>query len=87
MNMIEKVAIASLVAIEDAQLQGLKVEGNYSQRSEFYKFIGKRILEAIREPTEEMLFAGTIDLGSGGELDNKNLTEVYQLMIDAALNG
>ena len=42
-------------------------------------------IEAMRGPTEEMLFAGQIDLGSGGELDRENLTEVYQLIITAAL--
>lgn len=44
----------------------------------------RSVVLAMREPTAEMIDAGRINLGAGGELDNENLKEVWALMIDQA---
>lgn len=43
-------------------------------------------LQAMREPTDAMLSTGCVDLGSGGELNDKNLAQIWRSMIDAALS-
>jgi hypothetical protein len=47
--------------------------------------MARAAIKAMREPTEEMLSTGCVDLGSGGELDNENLSRIWREMIDAAL--
>lgn len=42
------------------------------------------IIKAMREPTEKMKMAGSIDPGSGGPDDGYE-TEVWQAMIDAII--
>lgn len=53
------------------------------------QFIGEtdiiNIIKALREPTENMKVAGSIDPGSGGP-DEGYETEVWQAMIDSILN-
>lgn len=43
-------------------------------------------IEAMREPTEEMKLAGSLDPGAGGP-DPGYETDVWQAMIDEALSG
>lgn len=42
------------------------------------------IIKAMREPTEKMKIAGSIDPGSGGPDDGYE-TEIYQAMLDAII--
>lgn len=44
----------------------------------------KAVIKAMREPTEEMKIAGSINPGSGGP-DEGYETEVWQAMIDAII--
>ena len=48
--------------------------------------LAKAAIEALREPTEEMKIAGSIDPGAGGP-DHGYETEVWQAMIDEALKA
>ncbi len=68
MNMIEKVARA----ISDAE--------GFANSWQYYCKTAKAAIEAMREPSEEMLDAGSYDLDMTLEMQ-------YRKMVDAALNG
>lgn len=83
-EMIERVARA--LAKSDGVDPDYRKCGIGIPKWERYVGEARAAIEAMREPTQEMLFDGQINLGAGGELDNENLKEVWGLMIDAALN-
>jgi hypothetical protein len=79
--MVERVARALWVAHCDAHTD----EGSQVQDHPMYIAQARAALHAMREPTEAMLSMGCIDLGSGGDLDDKNVLQIWQAMIDEAL--
>ena len=77
MNMIDKVAIDKAARVLFNYEQGERTMDDCLNAA-------KLVIKAMREPTEEMKIAGSIDPGSGGP-DSGYETEVWQSMIDAAL--
>lgn len=81
--MIEKVAIN----IYDNELEGGRScswDDLFSSEKTQYMRQAKAAIEAMREPTEGMKIAGTLDAGCGGP-DEEYIGQVWQAMIDAAL--
>ena len=80
-EMIERVA----VAIHNSRLTRVT---SWDRCIELYRIElrkqAKAAIEAMREPTEEMLIDGTQDAGAGGP-DKQYIKEVFQCMIDTAL--
>lgn len=84
-EMIDRVARASFAAWNKQRGKQFVYEDMSPEEREWSLVHARVVIEALRDPTESMLEAGSIDLGAGGELDDRNLSEVWKLMIDEAL--
>ncbi len=73
MTMIEKVARAIAVQVQINQGYQYPTDDNW----QINHAVAKAAIKAMREPTEEMECAVLVE----------GRNEIYQLMIDAALNG
>lgn len=69
-------------------------EAGIDWKVESYKIIARAAIEAMREPTPNMIAAGNIEIVSPGEdgdylgtLENEEARECWQAMIDAALKA
>lgn len=90
-EMIERVARASFKCWRDRMDElnlhmdkGRRFEDMNENELEFAYMNARAMIEAMREPTDEMIQAGYINEGSSG-VDKDYIKEVYELMIDAAL--
>lgn len=48
--------------------------------------LARAALQAMREPTDSMIYAGTLTLGAC-DIEKDVADEIFRVMIDAALNG
>lgn len=71
-------------AIAEKMAPAIDVRAPYAKA--MFDMAARAAIEAMREPTEEMRIAGSVDPCSGGP-DLGYETEVYQAIFDAALKG
>ena len=80
MTMVERMARA----IYDADTHGMNKMSNHTASD--MTAAARAVLSALREPTEVMIFCGVADLYKNPDDPEAEVIQVWQAMIDAALN-
>lgn len=81
--MVERVARA-MVAEDSGQEGSMLFDTHWKEFGEGYMKTARAAIEAMREPTEEMVNSG--ECADDGMTHTDTVVDIYQAMIDAALS-